>query len=74
MNILFAQIQVDLRFNDTLRQFGALLQALQQSAAGRDIAVIAKTIVKEIVAAPASTICKKLTFDLIYSTRLTPTQ
>ncbi|KAL2564743.1 hypothetical protein AAZV13_19G065300 [Glycine max] len=72
MDILFAQIQADLRSNDALRQSGALLQALQQSAAGRDIAVIAKTAVEEIVAAPASAVCKKLAFDLIRSTRLTP--
>ncbi|KAF2305983.1 hypothetical protein GH714_009255 [Hevea brasiliensis] len=71
MDILFAQIQADLRSNDALRQSGALLQALQQSAAGRDISVIAKTAVEEIVAAPASAVCKKLSFDLIRSTRLT---
>ncbi|XP_044466284.1 protein TPLATE [Mangifera indica] len=71
MDILFAQIQADLRSNDALRQSGALLQALQQSAAGRDISVIAKTAVEEIVAAPASAVCKKLAFDLIRSTRLT---
>ncbi|KAJ0110645.1 hypothetical protein Patl1_02974 [Pistacia atlantica] len=67
MDILFAQIQADLRSNDALRQSGALLQALQQSAAGRDISVIAKTAVEEIVAAPASAVCKKLAFDLIRS-------
>ncbi|KAK7260634.1 hypothetical protein RIF29_26853 [Crotalaria pallida] len=72
MDILFAQIQADLRSNDALRQSGALLQALQQSAAGRDIAVIAKSAVEEIVASPASAVCKKLAFDLIRSTRLTP--
>ncbi|CAN0924649.1 Protein TPLATE [Linum grandiflorum] len=71
MDILFAQIQADLRSNDALRQSGALLQSLQQSAAGRDVSVIAKTAVDEIVAAPASAICKKLAFDLIRSTRLT---
>ncbi|KAJ7974765.1 protein TPLATE [Quillaja saponaria] len=71
MDILFAQIQADLRSNDALRQSGALLQALQQSAAGRDISVIAKSAVEEIVAAPASAVCKKLAFDLIRSTRLT---
>lgn len=71
MDILFAQIQADLRSNDALRQSGALLQALQQSAAGRDISIIAKAAVEEIVAAPASAICKKLSFDLIRSTRLT---
>ncbi|KAJ0469672.1 putative protein TPLATE [Helianthus annuus] len=49
MDILFAQIQADLRSNDALRQSGALLQALQQSAAGRDISVIAKSAVEEIV-------------------------
>ncbi|KAJ4729414.1 Protein TPLATE [Melia azedarach] len=71
MDILFAQIQADLRSNDALRQSGALLQALQQSAAGRDISVIAKTAVEEIVAAPASAVCKKLAFDLIRCSRLT---
>ncbi|XP_059645305.1 protein TPLATE [Cornus florida] len=71
MDILFAQIQADLRSNDALRQSSALLQALQQSAAGRDISVIAKTAVEEIVASPASAISKKLAFDLIRSTRLT---
>lgn len=72
MDILFAQIQADLRSNDALRQSGALLQALQQSAAGRDISVLAKSAVEEIVAAPASAVSKKLAFDLIRSTRLTP--
>lgn len=72
MDILFAEIQADIRSNDALRQSGALLQALQQSAAGRDISVIAKSAVEEIVAAPASAVCKKLAFDLIRSTRLTP--
>ncbi|KAJ9540262.1 hypothetical protein OSB04_026768 [Centaurea solstitialis] len=71
MDILFAQIQADLRSNDALRQSGALLQALQQSAAGRDISVIAKSAVEEIVASPASAVSKKLAFDLIRSTRLT---
>ncbi|KAH6781796.1 ARM repeat superfamily protein [Perilla frutescens var. hirtella] len=71
MDILFSQIQADLRSNDSLRQSSALLQALQQSAAGRDISVIAKSAVEEIVASPASAISKKLAFDLIRSTRLT---
>ncbi|KAL3324889.1 hypothetical protein AABB24_038811 [Solanum stoloniferum] len=71
MDILFAQIQADLRSNDALHQSGALLQALQQSAAGRDISVLAKSAVEEIVASPASAISKKLAFDLIRSTRLT---
>ncbi|KAJ4834306.1 hypothetical protein Tsubulata_034319 [Turnera subulata] len=71
MDILFAQIQADLRSNDALRQSGALLQALQQSAAGHDISVIAKSAVEEIVSAPASAVCKKLAFDVIRSTRLT---
>ncbi|KAH6774353.1 ARM repeat superfamily protein [Perilla frutescens var. frutescens] len=72
MDILFAQIQADLRSNDALRQSSALLQALQQSAAGRDISVLAKSAVEEIVASPASAVSKKLAFDLIRSTRLTP--
>ncbi|GMY13150.1 protein TPLATE [Fagus crenata] len=71
MDILFSQIQADLRSNDALRQTGALLQALQQSAAGRDISVLAKSAVEEIVASPASAVSKKLAFDLIRSTRLT---
>lgn len=71
MDILFAQIQADLRSNDALRQSTALLLALQQSAAGHDISTIAKAAVEEIVAAPASAVCKKLAFDLIRSTRLT---
>ncbi|XP_050375685.1 protein TPLATE [Argentina anserina] len=71
MDILFAQIQADLRSNDALRQLSALLQALQQSAAGRDTSVLAKSAVEEIVASPASAVCKKLAFDLIRSTRLT---
>lgn len=71
MDILFSQIQADLRSNDSLRQSSALLLALQQSAAGRDISVIAKSAVEEIVASPASAISKKLAFDLIRSTRLT---
>ncbi|XP_010248905.1 PREDICTED: protein TPLATE-like [Nelumbo nucifera] len=71
MDILFAQIQADLRSNDALRQSGALLQALQQSAAGRDISIIAKSACEEIVASPASAVSKKLAFDLIRSTRLT---
>ncbi|XP_074376451.1 protein TPLATE-like isoform X2 [Apium graveolens] len=71
MDILLAQIQADLRSNDALRQSGALLQALQQSAAGRDISVIAKSAVEEIVLSPASAVSKKLAFDLIRNTRLT---
>lgn len=72
MDILFAQIQADLRSSDALRQSSALLQALQQSAAGRDISLLAKSAVDEIVASPASAVSKKLAFDLIRSTRLTP--
>lgn len=72
MDILIAQIQADLRSNDALRQSGALLQALQQSAAGRDVSAVAKTVCEEIVASPASAVCKKLAFDLLRSTRLTP--
>lgn len=72
MDILIAQIQADLRSNDALRQSGALLQALQQSAAGRDVSAVAKSVCEEIVASPASAVCKKLAFDLLRSTRLTP--
>ncbi|XP_061998860.1 protein TPLATE-like [Rosa rugosa] len=43
----------------------------KQSAVGRDISVIAKSAVEEIVASPASAVCKKLAFDLIRSTHLT---
>ncbi|PKU80390.1 protein TPLATE [Dendrobium catenatum] len=71
MDILIAQIQADLRSNDALRQSGALLQALQQSAAGHDISAVAKSTVDEILASPSSAVCKKLAFDLIRSTRLT---
>lgn len=71
MDILIAQIQADLRSNDALRQSGALLQALQQSAAGQDISAVAKSTVDEIIASPSSAVCKKLAFDLIRSTRLT---
>ncbi|XP_078433790.1 ARM repeat superfamily protein [Wolffia australiana] len=72
MDILIAQIQADLRSNDALRQSGALLQALQQSAAGRDVSAVAKSTCEEIIASPASAVSKKLAFDLLRSTRLTP--
>lgn len=72
MDILIAQIQADLRSNDALRQSGALLQALQQSAAGRDVSAVAKSTCEEIIASPASAVCKKLAFDLLRNTRLTP--
>ncbi|KAL4202068.1 hypothetical protein AMTRI_Chr02g261880 [Amborella trichopoda] len=72
MDILFAQIQSDLRSNDALRQAGALLQALQQSAAGRDVSPLSKCACDEILASPASAVCKKLALDLIRSTRLPP--
>ncbi|XP_074584364.1 protein TPLATE-like [Curcuma longa] len=72
MDILIAQIQADLRSNDALRQSGALLQALQQSAAGRDVSAVARSTCEEILASPASAVSKKLAFDLIRSTRLTP--
>ncbi|CAN6464204.1 unnamed protein product [Victoria cruziana] len=72
MDILFAQIQADLRSSDALRQTGALLQALQQCAAGRDISSLARCACEEIIASPASAVCKKLAFDLVRSTRLTP--
>ncbi|KAK4285091.1 hypothetical protein QN277_001834 [Acacia crassicarpa] len=72
MEILFAEIQADICSNDALRQSGALLQALKQSAAGNDISVISKSAVEEIVATPASAVCKKLAFDLIRFTRLIP--
>ena len=71
MDILYAQIQADLRSNDALRQTNALLQALQHCAAGRDVSVLAKSAVEEIVASPSSAVCKKLAFGLIRATRLT---
>lgn len=72
MDILIAQIQTDLRSSDALRQSGALLQALQQSAAGRDVSAVAKATCEEIIASPSSAVCKKLAFDLLRSLRLTP--
>ncbi|XP_072969493.1 protein TPLATE [Typha angustifolia] len=72
MDILIAQIQSDLRSSDALRQSGALLQALQQSAAGRDVSAVAKTTCDEIIASPSSAVCKKLAFDLLRSLNLTP--
>lgn len=74
MDAIFAQIQSDLRSNDGLRQAGALLQALQHSAAGRDISSISKCACDEIIASPASAVCKKLAFDLIRCTRLNADQ
>lgn len=74
MDAVFAQIQADLRSNDGLRQAGALLQALQHSAAGRDISAVSKCACDEIIASPASAVCKKLAFDLIRCTRLTNDQ
>lgn len=72
MDILIAQIQSDLRSNDALRQTGALLQALQQTAAGRDVSAVTKSACEEIIASPSSAVCKKLAFDLLRCTRLTP--
>lgn len=72
MDILIAQIQADLHSNDALRQSGALLQALQQSAAGRDVSAVAKSTVEEIIASPASAVSKKLAFDLLRSLNRLP--
>jgi hypothetical protein len=74
MDVIFAQIQADLRSNDALRQAGALLQALQHSAAGRVICSVSKSACDEIIASPVSVVCKKLAFDLIRCTRLTNDQ
>ncbi|KAK1270378.1 Protein TPLATE [Acorus gramineus] len=72
MDLVFAQIQADLRSNDALRQSSALLQSLHHSAAGRDVSSLARTAVEEIVSAPASAVSKKLAFDLIRSSRIPP--
>ncbi|KAJ6821022.1 protein TPLATE isoform X1 [Iris pallida] len=73
MDILIAQIQADLRSSDALRQSGALLQALQQSAAGRDVSAVSKSAVDEILSSPSSAVCKKLALDLLRSiSRLPP--
>eukprot|EP00252_Welwitschia_mirabilis_P017897 TRINITY_DN3987_c0_g1_i1.p1 TRINITY_DN3987_c0_g1~~TRINITY_DN3987_c0_g1_i1.p1 ORF type:complete len:1149 (+),score=195.25 TRINITY_DN3987_c0_g1_i1:231-3677(+) len=74
MEAIFSSIQDNLRSNDALRQASGLLQALQLSAAGKDVTVITKSACEEIIASPASAICKKLAFDLIRSTRLTSDQ
>ncbi|CAM6095749.1 unnamed protein product [Calypogeia fissa] len=74
MDQVFAQIRADLSSNDGLRQAQALLAALQFSAAGKDISSLSRTACEEIIASPASAVCKKLAFDLIRSTRLTADQ
>lgn len=72
MDLLIQSIQGDLRSNDALRQSTALLSALQQSAAGRDVSAVARTVVEEIVTSPASAVCKKLAFVLLRSLPLPP--
>ncbi|KAG6555879.1 hypothetical protein Mapa_002521 [Marchantia paleacea] len=74
MDQVFAQIRSDLSSNDGLRQAQALLAALQYSAAGKDISSLSRIACEEIIASPASAVCKKLAFDLIRSTRLTADQ
>ncbi|BFG19629.1 hypothetical protein CerSpe_059030 [Prunus speciosa] len=53
MDILFAHIQADVHSNDAFRQSNTFLQALQQSVVSRDISVITKFIVEEIIASLA---------------------
>ncbi|KAL3683893.1 hypothetical protein R1sor_001915 [Riccia sorocarpa] len=74
MDQVFAQIRSDLSSNDGLRQAQALLAALQYSAAGKDVSSLSRIACEEIIASPASAVCKKLAFDLIRSTRLTADQ
>jgi hypothetical protein len=54
MDLLIAQITTDLRSSDALRQSSALLQALQQCAAGRDVSALARTAATEILCAAAA--------------------
>ncbi|KAJ4819021.1 ARM repeat superfamily protein [Rhynchospora pubera] len=72
MDLVIQSIQTDLRSNDALRQSTALLSSLQQSAAGRDVSAVARTVVEEIVTSPASAVSKKLAFDLLRSLPLPP--
>lgn len=72
MDLLIAQITTDLRSSDALRQSSALLQALQQCAAGRDVSALARTAATEILAAPSSAVCKRLALDLLRALPLPP--
>lgn len=74
MDLVFAQIRTELATNDNLRQAQALLVVLQHAAGGKDISSIASAVCDEIIASPASAVCKKLAFDLIRCTRLTGDQ
>lgn len=74
MDHVFASIKTELASNDGLRQSQALLLVLQHAAAGKDISAIADAACDEIIASPASALCKKLAFDLIRCTRLTGDQ
>jgi hypothetical protein len=72
MDLLIAQITTDLRSSDALRQSLALLQALQQCAAGRDVSALARTAATEILSAPSSAVCKRLALDLLRALPLPP--
>ncbi|KAG0586281.1 hypothetical protein KC19_2G078600 [Ceratodon purpureus] len=74
MDQVFASIKAELASNDGVRQSQALLLVLQHAAAGKDISSIASAACDEIIASPASALCKKLAFDLIRCTRLTGEQ
>jgi hypothetical protein len=74
MDQVFAVIRTELASSDGLRQAQALLLALQHAAAGKDISSISRAACEEIIASPASAVCKKLAFDLIRCTRLTGQQ
>lgn len=74
MDHVFAGIRTELASNDGVRQANALLLALQQAASGKDISSIASSACDEVIASPASAVCKKLAFDLVRCTRLTAEQ
>ncbi|XP_024368196.1 protein TPLATE isoform X2 [Physcomitrium patens] len=74
MDHVFASIRAELASNDGIRQAQALLLALQHAAGGKDISSIASAACEQIIASPASAVCKKLAFDLIRCTRLTADQ
>lgn len=74
MDQIYLQIRSDLASNDGMRQAQALIFALQHAAAGRDISSLSKAACDDIIASPASALCKKLAFDLIRNTRLNADQ
>ncbi|EFJ13335.1 hypothetical protein SELMODRAFT_122869 [Selaginella moellendorffii] len=74
MDHQFSLIRTDLSSNDGMRQAQALLQALQLAASGTDISSLSRAACEEIIASPASAVCKKLAFDLVRTTRLTADQ